>query len=276
MFKQFEDTLMDLQEGIPLHKQISDWLKQEIVSGSLEPNEKLPSENALGEKFDVSRVTVRRALQTLENKDLIYRCQGLGSFVCDHRTHQSFSFLNDFSEELAGSGLTPSSKVISFGHQNIGERKDILSYLEIQNNEMAVRLERVRLGNGEPVAFDRTWMPVFYGQLLESFDLEKRTIFEILEGDFEIPVEKGCYRIESAIANEELASHLEVAGNTPLLLIHRIAYTIGDKPVYYQKRYYRNDKIVFEIMTQRPNNRQQPGKNQTVSQFSALVDNSAD
>lgn len=265
---------MELKEGIPLHKQISNWLKQEISSGELERNEKLPSENELSDKFDVSRVTVRRALQTLENEQLIYRCQGLGSFVSDQRTHQSFSFLNDFSEELAGSGLNPTSEVISFGNENIEGRKDILSYLEIKNKEIAVKLERIRLGDGEPIAFDQTWMPVFYGQLIENFDLAENTIFNILEKEFEIPIDKGCYRLEAALADEELSKHLNVKSGTPLLLINRIAYTIHDKPVYFQKRYYRNDRIVFEIMTERPSNRQQSAEKKTVSQFSALVDSS--
>lgn len=265
---------MDLKEGIPLHKQISDWLKQEINSGSLEVNEKLPSENDLSEKFDVSRVTVRRALQTLENDQLIYRCQGLGSFVSDHRTHQSFSFLNDFTEELAGSGLKPSSKLISFGHENIKERKDILSYLDIRKKEIAVKIERVRLGSGDPIAYDVTWMPVFYGQLMEDYDLEKNTIFSILEKEYDIPIEKGCYRIESTLANKDLADYLQVKENTPLLQINRITYTIGDKPVYFQKRYYRNDKMVFEIMTNRPKSHNSGGEPQSISQFTAQVNNS--
>lgn len=265
---------MDLKEGIPLHKQISDWLKQEIQSGALERNEKLPSENELSEKFDVSRVTVRRALQTLENEQLIYRCQGLGSFVSDQRTHQTFSFLNDFTEELAGSGMEPSSKLLSFGHENIKDKKGILSYLDIRNKEIAVKIERIRLGNGDPIAYDTTWMPIFYGQLIEGFDLENTTIFNILENEFEIPIKKGCYRIESTVADDELAGHLDVEKHTPLLLINRIAYTIGDKPVYFQKRYYRNDKIVFEIMAERPDSRSEGTEFPPVSKFSAQVNNS--
>lgn len=266
---------MELKEGIPLHKQISDWLKREIHSGVLEKNEKLPSENELSEKFDVSRVTVRRALQTLENEQLIYRCQGLGSFVNDQRTHQSFSMLNDFTEELAGTGLKPSSKLISFGHENIKDRKGILSYLDIRNKEIAVKVERIRLGNGEPLAYDITWMPVFYGQLLENFDLETTTIFNILEEEFEIPIEKGCYRIESTLATPELAEYLNVEEKTPLLLINRITYTIGGKPVYYQKRYYRNDKIVFEIMTHRPgSDLTETGEAKSFSQLTAHVNKS--
>ncbi|NGP87682.1 GntR family transcriptional regulator [Fodinibius halophilus] len=242
---------MDLKEGIPLHKQISDWIKNQIERGTLEENEKLPSENELSNKFDVSRVTVRRALQTLENDQLIYRCQGLGSFVTDQRTHQSFSILNDFTEELAGSGLKPSSKLISFEQQDISGQKDLLSYLGIQNKEIAVKIERVRLGDNSPIAYDITWMPVFYGQLIESYDLEQTTIFAILEEEFDIPIERGCYRIEATLADETLAQHLQVDQQTPLLQINRISYTIGDKPVYFQKRFYRNDKMVFELMAER-------------------------
>src|SRR5690606_11578119 len=73
-----------LQNGKPLHAQISDWLLSQIDLGKLKPDQKLPSENELASKFDVSRVTVRRALQTLEGDSIIYRCQGLGSFVSDH------------------------------------------------------------------------------------------------------------------------------------------------------------------------------------------------
>jgi GntR family transcriptional regulator len=242
---------MNLKEGIPLHKQISDWLKQEIESGALEKDEKLPSENELSEKFDVSRVTVRRALQTLENDQLIYRCQGLGSFVTDQRTYKSFSFLHDFTEELEGSGLEPSSQLISFEQESIEGRNDILTYLGIENKKVAVKIERIRLGDDEPIAYDITWMPMFYGQLIEDYDLEENTIFNILEDEYDIPIQRGCYRIEAAIADEMLADHLNVNPNDPLLQINRISYTIKNKPVYFQKRYYRSDKMVFELMTER-------------------------
>lgn len=264
---------MDLKDGIPLHKQISDWLKKEIEAGSLDKDEKLPSENELAEKFDVSRVTVRRALQTLENDRLIYRCQGLGSFVTDQRTHQSFSILNDFTEELAGSGMQASSKLLSFGHENIEGRNDIISYLEIDSKKVAVKVERIRLGDGDPVAYDVTWMPLFYGQLIEGYDLEQTTIFKILEEEYDIPVERGCYRIEAAIADETLGKHLNVEPQTPLLQINRISYTVGNKPIYFQKRFYRNDKMVFELMAERPSKSGDNEENLPFKEFTPVFRN---
>jgi GntR family transcriptional regulator len=260
---------MELQDGIPLHKQISNWLREQIEEGSLKKNEKLPSENELSDTFEVSRVTVRRALQTLENEQLIYRCQGLGSFISDHRTHQSFAQLKDFNEELAGFGLQASSKVISLGQEKVSE--EVASYLNLKEDSIVVKLERIRLGNGKPIAYDITWLPVFYGQLIEGFNLEETTIFKVLENEFEIRIEKGCYRLEATVADATLASHQDVEEHTPLLLINRISYTVGDKPIYFQKRYYRNDKIVFEVRTQRGGSNRKRLENAPVNEFTAYI-----
>ena len=77
-----------LKPGQPRHEQISDWLRVQIQEGVYAADAQIPSESQLTERFEVSRITVRRALQTLENEGLIYRRQGLGSFVKDTRVRQ--------------------------------------------------------------------------------------------------------------------------------------------------------------------------------------------
>jgi DNA-binding transcriptional regulator YhcF (GntR family) len=106
---------IELQPGVPLHQQISARLREEITSGALEPHARLPSEQELGSRFDVSRVTVRRALQTLEADGLIYRRQGLGSFVCDRRVPHGLVRLTDFAQDLQRAGLDASSRVLHRG-----------------------------------------------------------------------------------------------------------------------------------------------------------------
>lgn len=238
-----------LKEGIPRHEQISNWLRRQIEEDRYKVDEKLPSENELSEKFDVSRVTIRRALQTLESEQLIYRSQGLGSFVKDNRSHQSFVRLRDFVEEMKRCGLEASSTVIRQDTKMPPEA--IASRLNIDAGSKAVRLDRLRKGDGHPIAFDITWLPAFYGQLLEDADLAEETIYEVLERDYEIPVEKGYYRIEAENADEYLAGHLQVEPGEALLLIDRLSLTVGGKPIYYQKRYYRTDRIVYEVLVER-------------------------
>lgn len=238
-----------LKEGIPRHAQISQWLRQQIEEGVFKTDEKLPSENELCKNFDVSRVTVRKALQTLENEHLIYRSQGLGSFVCDDRPRQSFMQLTDFVEDMRRAGLKASSEVVQLKPVSVTDK--VASKLNVDFDQKVLRLDRLRMGDGQPIAFDITWLPMFYGQLIEGYNLEDETIYGILERDYDIPVEKGYFRIEAENADKYLADHLQVSKGNALLLIDRLSLTVGDKPIYYQKRYYRSDRIVYELMAER-------------------------
>ncbi len=240
-----------LKEGIPRHTQISQWLRTEIEEGTFKPDDKLPSENELASKFDVSRVTVRRALQSLESASIIYRCQGLGSFVSEDRAAHNLVKLTDFNEDMSNAGLTPSSIVRKF--QTVSVPTWLAEQLQIDESSKVLQIDRLRLGDGEPIAFDATWLPVRYGQLLNEKDLSNSTIYDILEKQYDIPILKGSYRMSAVIADENLSNELKVDLHSPLFLIDRLTFTIGGKPLYYQKRYYRNDKVIYEMTLERSN-----------------------
>ncbi len=260
---------MKLKEGSPRHVQISNWLRQQLEDGIYTADEKLPSENQLCQKFDVSRVTVRKALQTLENDGLIYRSQGLGSFVSDDRTRQSLMQLTDFEEDMKRAGLEPSSKVLQFKAVTVSEK--VANMLNIDPDSTAIRLDRLRLGDDQPIAFDITWLPMFYGQLLEGYNLQEKTIYGILEKDFDIPVEKGFFKIEAENASPEIADHLGVKKKAALLVIDRLSLTVGEKPIYYQRRYYRSDRIVYELTAERDPQTNSSSGNLPLREFSPVI-----
>lgn len=243
---------MKLKDGIPRHTQISSWLRSQIEAGEFNPDEKLPSENELAKKFDVSRVTIRRALQSLENEQIIYRCQGLGSFVKDDRAPHNLIRLTDFNEDMAKAGLSPSSVVRDF--KTVDAPEWLADILDIDTGTKVIQIDRLRLGDAEPVAFDSTWLPILYGQLLDPDNLAETTIYRQLEDQYDISIVRGCYRISAEIADAKLAEELNVTENFPLLLIDRTSYTIGGKVVYYQKRFYRNDKVMYEMTLERDQN----------------------
>ncbi len=238
-----------LKEGVPRHTQISQWLRRQIDEGTFKPEEKLPSENDLAKKFDVSRVTIRRALQSLESEAIIYRCQGLGSFVSDGRLSQNLVKLTDFNEDMSQAGLEPASEVKQF--TTVDAPDWLAEILHIDQGNKVLQIDRLRKGNGDPIAFDSTWLPIFYGQLLDEKELTNSTIYDVLERDYDISVIKGCYRMSAVAADEYLAKELAVEAGSPLFLIDRMTYTIGNKPLYYQKRYYRNDKVIYEMTLER-------------------------
>lgn len=240
---------MELNENSPRHEQISNWLREQIMSETYTVGDRLPSEHDLRKKFDVSRVTIRHALKTLQSEGLIERRQGLGSFVANFQLQQPFVCLTDFSEDMQREGIQAASQVIS--NSLVRAEPKISEKLDIKSNAKVVRLERVRLGNDLPVAYDITWLPLFYGQLLQDHDLNQDTIYRILEDEYEIPIRRGEYRITAANAGADMASHLNIEPHSATLQINRITYTTGEKKVYYQTRYYRPDRICYQLQLER-------------------------
>ncbi|MEM8987220.1 MAG: GntR family transcriptional regulator [Pseudomonadota bacterium] len=234
-----------LTPGRPRHAQLSDWLRDRLTSGHYAPHDQLPSESELGDLAGVSRITVRRALSTLENEGLIYRRQGLGSFAAPPAIPQGLVRLTDFAQDMHRAGLAATSRVVH--HAAEPAPPAAAAALELKGGATVIRLDRVRLGDGETVAIDRTWLPPFYAQFLEGRDLAAETIYQILEREHEIPVERARYRIEATLASANDAPLLGVPEGAPLLLVERLSYTAADKPVYYQRRYYRADRVSFDL-----------------------------
>jgi GntR family transcriptional regulator len=231
--------------GTPLHVHISDRFRREIREGRRLPHEALPSESELCRLFEVSRVTVRRALQTLEGEGLIYRRQGLGSFVADRRVTPGLVRLADFAQELERAGLEARSRVL---HRAMEPAPHwVAEALQLPEGSPVFRLDRLRLGNEEPLALDRTWLAPFHAQLLEGHDLGRDTIYGVLERDYGIPILSGRYRITAAAAEDSVARELGVEAGDPVLLIDRTSRSVGGRPVYVQRRFYRSDRMAFEL-----------------------------
>lgn len=236
---------IELRPGVPLHEQISGWLREEMARGDLPAHAQLPSENDLCQRFSVSRVTVRRALQTLEADGLIYRRQGLGSFVCDRRMAQGLVRLTDFAQDLARAGMEASSQVLHHGMEEASPSE--AERLGLEPGTSILRLDRLRLGDGAPIALDSTWIPPYYAQLLEGHDLERETLYSLLERKYGIPAISGRYRITAHTADHESARHLQVKPGSALLVIERTTRTVGDRVVYFQRRFYRSDRMAYEL-----------------------------
>jgi len=235
--------------GVPRHQRVSDWLREQIEGGRYGPNDQLPSEKELGDRFDVSRITVRRALATLEGHGLIYRRQGLGSFVSEPRLRQGLVRLTDFAQDMERAGLEASSRVLHRAPEEASP--EVAEALEIEPGMRLLRLDRLRLGDGLPIAFDRTWLPLYYAQLLEGHDLAHTTIYRVLEKNYGIAVLGGQYRMEAVNAEPDVAAVLEVAPGSALMVVNRISYTLAKRRIYFQRRYYRSDRIAFELEVER-------------------------
>lgn len=231
--------------GVPLHEQITAWIRAGIDAGEWPADARLPSENELRDLFGVSRVTVRRALQTLEADGLIYRRHGLGSFVCARQAAQSLVRLTDFAQDTTRAGMEPSSVVLHRANEQCPS--SVAERLGMVPGATVLRIDRLRLGDGEPIAIDRTWVPPYYAQLLEGHDLVNETLYQVLEREHGIPVLGGRYRITAGVADPRTAASLGVQPGDPLLVLDRTTRTIGERAIYFQRRSYRADRMAYEL-----------------------------
>lgn len=233
----------------PLYHQLKQIVRAEIERGAYQPGDQLPTESELIQRYSVSRITVRQALDELEGEGLIVRRHGKGTYVAEKRVEQDLVRLTDFVEDMEIAGLAPSSRVLAFARE--AAIRDVTEALALPPGEEVVRIDRLRLANGRPMAYDTTRLPLRFGLLLTEEMLANETIYHILETRYGIPVEEGTFYITAATASPEQASLLELAPHSALLLIQRISYTTGNIPVYVQERYYRPDRVNYRVTLHR-------------------------
>jgi GntR family transcriptional regulator len=250
---------------VPLYHQLKQVLQSGIEQGIYKPGGRLPSEPELVREYGVSRITVRQALDEMEAEGRVVRRHGKGTYVVEPPIEQELVRLTDFVEDMQQAGLNPSSRVLAFEHKPAGPA--IAKALNVLNGTEVVRLDRLRLAEVRPVAYDTTWLPLRFGVLLTGMDLTQETIYHILETRYGIPVFFGAFYISAAEATAQQAVYLEVAPGTALLVIQRISYTTQDEPVYIQERYYRPDRVQYRVTLRRYNDE---GGGSKIDEFRAV------
>ncbi|MCG8374059.1 MAG: GntR family transcriptional regulator [Balneolales bacterium] len=247
-----------IEASLPKHQKIAAHLRNEIENEEFIPGDKLPSEKRLCEYFKVSRVTVRDALKVLEKEGLIYKKQGLGAFVKEDSHKPTLVQLTDFNEDMRRAGFSSSSKLISF--RKVQADPEINPILGIPPEKPLIRIERIRKANKNPIALDITWLPASYGQLLLDEDLTNKTIYQVLEEEYSIPITAGKYSFTATVADERIAKYLNVDVGSPLFQINRCSRTIGDKKIYFQKRYNNPKYVHYEIELSRIDEKNESSK----------------
>jgi len=243
-------TTEQLSAGpMPLYQQLKQRLRDEIARGDYKPGDQLPAEPELIQQFGVSRITVRQALSDLAAEGLVVRRHGKGTFVAERRIQHDLVQLTDFVEDMELAGLAPSSRVMEFTREVAPA--PVAAALALPVGSVVVRVVRLSLANGEPIACDTAWLPLRYGALLSESDLSAETILRVLEERFAIPIERGSFSFTAAAASPLCAQALNIAPGTPLLVIERVSYTRNDEPVYMQRRYYRTDRVQYRVTLQR-------------------------
>lgn len=205
----------------PLYSIIASRAERRIRSGSWAPGTRLPPERELCELLDVSRATLRQALAELEQRGLISRHQGRGTFVTRQRVDTAVSGHFTISAALRARGLSLTTRVVSLSVVEAG--RSAANDLGILPGDPIVHLERVRSLSDEPLLLETTDLPAALLPGLETADLARRSLYDVLREDHDRHVQAATESLEPVILTTHESSLLQVPRHAPAMLIRRIS-----------------------------------------------------
>ncbi|MSP12098.1 MAG: GntR family transcriptional regulator [Chloroflexi bacterium] len=228
---------------IPLYIQLYETLRREIQADRLKPDEQLPSERELCERYEVSRMTVRQALVDLGREGLVYSRVGKGTFVSKPKIDQQLRTLTGFSLEMTSRGSAPSSRVLEARLQpsDAGQA----NMLHIPAGSEIVILGRVRLADGLPLAVETVYLPHHLCPNLLRHDFAVTSLYEVLEREYSFRLTRAEQTIEAALANSRDIGLLQLIPPAPVLVMERLTFTDQDVLIEYVQSTYRGDRYKF-------------------------------
>src|SRR5271156_2610918 len=237
------DVSMTIAQDSPLYSHVEAVLASEMTDGYLKVGDQLPTEDSLIARFEVSRITVRRAIQNLVSRGLVEIRRGKGTFVTAPKITQELTELTGFVEDMHALGRKPAARVI--GKDIVTANMTVAGQLALTKGARVVRIRRLRLADGIPLSFDETYLPLELGKKIMDNNLKTEPIFSLLERKYDVPLVEAEYKLEAVIAEAEVAAALRVKPGSPIFLIERTSYSTDGRPVDYEKLYYRGDFVRF-------------------------------
>jgi GntR family transcriptional regulator len=226
-----------------LYTKVEETIAAEIADGEYRPGDQLATEDQLLQRFEVSRITVRRAIQNLVQRGLLEIRRGRGTFVLEPRIEAELTKLSGFVEDMNAAGRKASARVLSQGV--VSATAMIAEHLQLGRGTRLMRIERVRLADGIPVSFDQTYLPLALGRKIVRNDLRMHPIFALLEEEYGVPLLEADYALEAVAASKVVAEALQVTVGTPIFQIERTSRTTNYEPIDYEVLSYRGDLVRF-------------------------------
>ncbi len=233
----------------PMYLQICELIRQKINSGEIAIGSRVWSESDIMEKFDVSRNTARKAIETLQNEGIVSRIQGKGSFVSQPMVNYGLQNLMSFSEETREKRLIPTSKVIAFTREHPDATR--AENLKILEDDWVFRLERVRNADGNPIAYQIAFLSEKLCPGLLNYDFAERSLYDVFETDYNHVLSWQKTVIKPIVADDYLAGILKISPRTPLLYTESVTYLAGGTPIESSKNIYLSERYQFTVLSHR-------------------------
>ncbi len=231
----------------PAYFRLARILRDRIIGGELRPGDRLDPEVELCERFNLSRMTVRRAIALLVEEGMLRRERGRGTFVVGPRTDGGVFLIPDFQEEMRNRGVSASVRLLKAVLVEAG--KTPAARLGIEEGERAIYLERVLEGAGEPLAFDRKYLLYDPSLPLLEAELGQGTTADLFSRCPALMPVRAELSLSATVLGPREAEVLASRKGAPAFCMEQLVWTANDRRVAWGWMIYRGDRFVFRSLS---------------------------
>ncbi len=237
--------LLDKTSKLPIYYQLKEIIKSKIQEGEYSEGEMIPSERELCNQYDISRMTVRQAINELQTEGYLYKVHGKGSFVRSNKIEQNLASLTSFSEDMLRMGRKPSSKILSA--EKMKANAETAQKLGLHIGDSVLLLSRLRFADQQPICIEKTYLNADLLKYSNAFQVPDFSLYEYLRKTLHIKLTHAHQTIETILLSGEDANLLAVMDNSLGLLMSRITYNEKNEVIEYVRSIYRGDTYKFII-----------------------------
>lgn len=230
------------------YEAIANRLREEIQKGTYTPGQQLPLEKEMCATFDVSRITIKRAVDELVKQGLVVKRRGSGTFVklMENNDVQEVSMANQFSGfSSTFPGHTITTKVLRFDIDHPTEQ--VADKLQIAVDDFVYQIERVRFLDGKPLVIEYTQMPI---QLIPGIKMRvlENSIYHYIEDELGLKIQSAHRAIRADVPTEQEKQELHIKDNLPILEIAQVAFLDDGRPFEYSVARHRADESIYRTV----------------------------
>ncbi len=232
---------IDRDGPVPLYHQISERLESAITGGHIQPGDQLETEIAISERLGISRPTVRRAIQTLVDKGMLVRRQGVGTQVVQRKVSRAVG-LTSLKDDLSRTGHAPTTTVLEC--ELISAPADIAQLLGVDRDARVTKIRRLRCSDDAPLAVMVNYLPESLGSFTAA-QLTEHGLYEILRARG-VNMKVANQTIGARLVARDEFELLGVSRTDPVITMERVAYDESGAAVEVGRHCYRADRYRFE------------------------------
>ncbi|MEX0975255.1 MAG: GntR family transcriptional regulator [Bacillota bacterium] len=233
------------QAPMPLYIDVANEIRDSIKNGEFPVGTNIGSQADLMSRYGVSRVTLRHALRVLEREGLVVTHQGKGSYVASTEVSQNLANLRSLAEIVEDQGLAHEVRIIDYTW--LMPPDHISAFLGTPSESPVLRIRRQHIVNGLPFALAVIYLPAALGAGLTQRDVEKNSLYMLMEKRLGIGLGQAVQEIRAARAEGQTATLLQVSPGSPLLVAERKTYAVSGEPVEHITFFYRSDCYHFTV-----------------------------